>query len=551
MIMTIKVPQKLVHEFRINQDMVDSFARLTGDFNSMHTNIEVARKSRFRRTIVHGMLPFSFLAILQREFADQLVVFKELSGHFNKPAFIDDEILLELKISADSESSYKIAGNWRKKGSNELIMMAKGQFTLEEKPDPAVTMPQRKETTRDCLLLAATSENNYLIEDIDNQKESFAFEMTEALIGDYVASVLNQSQDESIDVELSPNLVGVLMFSTMVGMRLPGRYATFTRFKVSYESNLELDQPYVLESSPANVSVSAEHIKANATITSSGESLANGSYEVIVNSPPRTMPSCLEIRNSSMDFGLQGKVALVTGSSRGIGETAAKFLAMHGVKTVVNYHRGKTDAENIVNEIVSAGGTAIAVPCDLTNESQVAEMMTVINERFGDIDILVNNAVRDFTPRDVLELEWADFLQEMEVAVKGMHECCKAVIPAFKKNGHGKIINLSSIAVATPVSGQSRYITSKSAVEGYTKSLAVELAANNVQVNLVVPNMAETDLISVMPALFREKLAAERVSKRHIQPIEVAQAILYLASSWSNAMTGQKIVLNLGEPPFA
>lgn len=549
--MNIQIPHKLVHEFRINQDMVDAFARVTGDYNSMHTNIEVARKSRFRRTIVHGMLPFSFLAILQREFAGQSVVFKALSGHFNKPAFIDDEILLELKISADSESLYKVAGNWRRKNSNELIMMAKGQFTLEEKAGPASNRVHRKEMTRDCLLLDATSENSYLIEDVGNERESLAFEMTEALSRDYVESILDQGQDERVDVELCPNLLGVLMFSTMVGMRLPGRYATFTRFKVSYESNLELDRPYVLESFATSVSVAAEHIKANATIMSSGESVVNGSYEVIVNPPPRKMPSCAEISNSSMDFGLRGKVALVTGSSRGIGETTAKFLAMHGVKTVVNYHRGKADADNIVNEIVSAGGTAIALRCDLTDESQVAAMMTGISERFGDIDILVNNAVRDFTPRDILELEWADFLQEMEVAVKGMHECCKAVIPAFKKNGHGKIINLSTIAVASPVSGQSRYITAKSAVEGYTKSLAVELAAHNVQVNLVVPNMAETDLISVMPTLFREKLAAERVAKRHIQPIEVAQAILYLASSWSNAMTGQKIVLNLGEPPFA
>ena len=125
-----EMSSKLVHDFRINQSMVDSFARVTGDYNSMHTDIEVARKSRFRRTIVHGMLPFSFLTILQTEFPGRLVIFKELSGHFNKPAFVDDEISLELKISFDSESSYKFTGSWRKKNSNELVLMAKGQFTL-------------------------------------------------------------------------------------------------------------------------------------------------------------------------------------------------------------------------------------------------------------------------------------------------------------------------------------------------------------------------------------------------------------------------------------
>ena len=542
---------KLVHDFRINQSMVDSFARVTGDYNSMHTDIEVARKSRFRRTIVHGMLPFSFLTILQTEFPDRLVIFKELSGHFNKPAFVDDEISLELKVSLDSESSYKFSGSWRKKNSNELVLMAKGQFTLLENAGSASSKAYKGERSRDCLLLDAISENSYLIEEVGSEKESLDFELTEALIGDYVANILDEGLNQKVDVEFCPNLLGLLMFSTMVGMRLPGRYATFTRFKISFESNLELHRPYVLESFATSVSVAAEHIKADAKIMSSGASIANGSYEVIVNPPPRKMPSCNEIIHSSLDLGLHGKVALVTGSSRGIGETTAKFLAMHGVKTVVNYHRGKADADNIVKEIVSAGGNAIALPCDLTDENQVAAMMSAINEKFGDIDILVNNSVRDFAPREILELEWSDFLQEMEVAVKGMHECCKAVIPGFRKNGRGKIINLSTIAVATPVSGQCRYITSKSAVEGYTKSLAVELASSNVQVNLVVPNMAETDLISVMPTLFREKLAAERVAKRHIQPIEVAQAIVYLASDWSNAMTGQKIVLNLGEPPFA
>ena len=178
-------------------------------------------------------------------------------------------------------------------------------------------------------------------------------------------------------------------------------------------------------------------------------------------------------------------------------------------------------------------------------------MIGQIVEKYGDINILVNNAVREFTPKDVLELEWKDYLQEMEVSVKGMHACCKAVIPMFKKTGHGKIINLSTIAVANPVSGQSRYITAKSAVEGYTKSLAVELAQHNIQVNLVIPNMTDTDLISVVPTLFRDRIASERTTQRHVKPVEVAQGIVYLASNWSNAMTGQKIVLNLGEPPFA
>jgi NAD(P)-dependent dehydrogenase (short-subunit alcohol dehydrogenase family) len=121
----------------------------------------------------------------------------------------------------------------------------------------------------------------------------------------------------------------------------------------------------------------------------------------------------------------------------------------------------------------------------------------------------------------------------------------------MKARGGGKIVNLSSVAVDNPVSGQSRYITAKSAVLGYTKSLAVELAKFGIQANVIVPNMTDTDLIASIPTAYRDKLAASRPSKRHVQPIEVAQAVVFVASKWSSAITGQKVVLNLGEPPFA
>ena len=123
-------------------------------------------------------------------------------------------------------------------------------------------------------------------------------------------------------------------------------------------------------------------------------------------------------------------------------------------------------------------------------------------------------------------------------------------MPILKEKKAGKIINLSTIMVDNPVSSQNKYITVKSAVVGYTKSLAKELAGTNVQVNLVVPNMTETDLVAYIPSNFSSRIAAERDMGRNLQPIEVAQSIVFLASSWANGITGQKIVLNLGELPF-
>jgi 3-oxoacyl-[acyl-carrier protein] reductase len=178
-------------------------------------------------------------------------------------------------------------------------------------------------------------------------------------------------------------------------------------------------------------------------------------------------------------------------------------------------------------------------------------MIAAVVEEYGHIDVLVNNAVRDFKPKDIVDLEWNEYVQEFDVSVRGLHACCKAVIPIFKSNGGGKIINLSTVAVDNPVPGQSRYITAKSAVTGYTKSLARELIEFNIQANLVVPNMSDTDLVSVLPTLYKEKIAESRLYGRHVYPIEVAQSIAFLASNWSDAITGQKLVINLGEPPFA
>jgi 3-oxoacyl-[acyl-carrier protein] reductase len=157
----------------------------------------------------------------------------------------------------------------------------------------------------------------------------------------------------------------------------------------------------------------------------------------------------------------------------------------------------------------------------------------------------------DFRPEPITALGWADFEAELEVSLKGLHACCSAAIPHMKAKGGGRIINVSSIATDQPVKGQARYITAKSAVEGYTKSLAIELARDNIQANLVVPAMTETDLLASIPSDFIRRMGTARAMRRNLQPIEVAQAMVYLASDWARGMSGQRLVLNLGEAPFA
>ncbi len=530
-------------DFIVTADMVEAFARLSGDYNSMHVNPEIARKSRYRQPVVHGMIPFSFIQLLGAEFEGQAIEFIKLNTRFRKPVFINDVLNLEITYT-NTEDEKKYEAVWRNNANNEILIKSKGEFTLIAQTDSANNHP-------DTFLVDEITEAQYLIDELADKQEQLIFQAASALKERYGTSIFRPGMKNPPDgIMPGNNLVAVLMLSTLVGMRLPGRYATFTRFDISFDNDVLSTDRYTLTGKVNKVSKATEIMEA-AICIENGHLAASGKVEVMLNPPPKKMLSSQEVAESYRHFGLNDKVVLITGASRGIGETTAKLFAALGAKVVINYYRGKGDAECIVDEIKAIGGQAIAVQCDIRDEDSVKAMVKTALQAYERIDILVNNAVKDFSPKNITEMEWSDFNQEIEVSVKGMHACCREIIPIFKQNGGGKIINLSTVAVDNPVAGQSRYITAKSAVAGYTKSLAKELLKFNIQANLVVPNMTDTDLISVIPTMYREKIAESRPYGRHVQPIEVAQSIAFLASNWSDAITGQKVVLNLGEPPFA
>lgn len=527
--------------------MVAAFAKITGDYNSMHVDPEVARKSKYRRTVVHGMIPYSFIQILQHEFTGHDLTFIRFDGRFRKPVFSGDKINLDIRYEVnDGDGEFDAV--WSNQLSGETLIKSKGAFRL--------TSPYSDEddvtfSADDKFLSDDIEENQYLISDLSDQNESFGYQLSAASRRRYCDQVLNAGLDADKNISgICNNLSSLLMLSTMVGMRLPGRYAIFTRFSLDFSEDVKVDERYGLAATLTKVSVPAETMEAVVNITSS-HVIAEGRVVVLLNPPPRKMISSQEVIDRYRHLGIDGKVVLITGASRGIGETAAKLFAALGARVVINYFRGRRDAEAIVEEILESGGEAICIQCDISDDASTRKMIDAAVAAFGRIDVLVNNAVRDFTPKDIIDMEWEDYMQEMEVSVKGLHSCCRAAIPELRKSGGGKIINLSTVAVDNPVAGQSRYITAKSAVAGYTKSLAKELMKYNIQANLVMPNMTDTDLVSVLPSMYKDKIAESRPCGRHVLPVEVAQSIVFLASSWSDAITGQKIVLNLGEPPFA
>lgn len=546
-----------VVRFTVSEDMLQAFARLTGDRSSLHLDEQMARRSRFRRRIAHGMLPVCFLQLLERDFPGRALRFERLRVRFEQPVHPGDELELELSLPEAPGPAPEFSASFRKLRTGERVTRASGRLRLgDPTPAPAANLEAANgaggEAAQACFAAGPLVERDCGIAELRGTREELRFELGSRAAAALAREILAAAEGGAeAGAAPCPNLLGALMLSPLVGMRLPGRRATFLGFRLDFEHPLAPGGAYALRASVERASEAAETISASVSIHSGEHALATGAVEVLVNGAPREMPSCREIRTSHLELGLRGAVALVTGASRGIGETTAKLLAMHGARVVLTYHRGQRDAERIADEVRAEGGEALALRCDVRSDDDVRALVRGALDAFGTVDVLVNNAVQEFTPRPLLDLRWEDYLAELEVSLKGLHACCREVIPILKQKRRGKIVNLSTVAVDNPVSGQSRYITAKSAVVGFTKSLAVELLPWNVQANVVVPNLTETDLVAGIPAAYRERLAEARASKRHVQPIEVAQAVAFAASRWADAITGQQIVLNLGEPPFA
>jgi 3-oxoacyl-[acyl-carrier protein] reductase len=537
----------MIKSFKISEEMIDSFAKLTGDYNSLHLNEEFARKSKYRQRVMHGMLPFSYISFLQKEFPSSQVEFLCFDTKFRQPIFPGDEIRLEVTYSKVENENFEYVAVWFRKDSKESLIESKGNFCLSS----CNRTPVDKYSSRNCLVLNTLSENTYTINEIAEKNDTFSFSIDTQLTQKYRDIILtDESSYSDNNFPICNNLIATLLLSTLVGMKLPGRYATFAKFRFSFNHRVSAKDLLKLVGEVKKVSVASESIEVAATLLKDDETLGNGKLSVAINPPPQPTISCKEIQTNHMDMGLKKKVVVITGASRGIGAATAKLFAMHGAKVIVNYYKGKHDAELIVEEIEQFGGTAIPLQCDVRDESQVKHFLNTVLAKFDTINILINNAIQEATPKSYMKLEWDDYLRELEVSLKGMHNICKGVVPILKQHKSGKIINLSTIFVDNPVTGQNKYITTKSTIVGYTKSLAKELASSNIQVNFVVPNMADTDLTSCIPSELSKKIAAEREFGRNLKPIEVAHSILFLASNWADSITGQKIVLNLGEPPF-
>lgn len=258
-----------------------------------------------------------------------------------------------------------------------------------------------------------------------------------------------------------------------------------------------------------------------------------------------------------MDLGLKGRVALITGSGRGIGQRMSLTFATEGACIAVNDVKSE-DIEETIKVVKNSGGEAISAQCDITNLAAVQDMVSKVEARYGRIDILVNNAAVRVTSEMFLDTKPENCDKEIKVALYGTMNCCRAVLPGMIKRQFGKIINIATDAARVGQERECSYSAAKGAVMSFTKSLAKEVGRHNINVNAVSPGATNAPMrherIQRLIAEIGEQKVAEREEKvkrlyalRRIgEPEDIANTVVYLASEPARHITGQILSVNGG-----
>jgi len=241
---------------------------------------------------------------------------------------------------------------------------------------------------------------------------------------------------------------------------------------------------------------------------------------------------------------LEGKAALVTGASRGIGRAIAIGLAREGAKVALNYQSSDNKAQAVADEIAQLGGTAMLAKANVNNSEEARAIVKQVAQEFGRLDILVNNAgiTRDSSLKKMTDEQWDEVIR---TNLNGYFYCTSAAIPIMSEQKYGRIINVSSMNGQIAAFGQANYSASKGGIIALTRTAALELARSGITVNGVSPGFTDTDMFAEVPEKIQEQIKTRIPLGRFGKPDEIAEAVVFLASG-GDYITGQEINVNGG-----
>ena len=337
-------------------------------------------------------------------------------------------------------------------------------------------------------------------------------------------------------------MLGASFISTIIGTKLPGDGALW------FSQSLEFLLPVRVGD---KLTVTSEVIKKNDSekIIELKTDIYNQNRQIVTRGLAKVKVIEQDILKAEtgekLDIG--PKVALVVGGTGGLGRAACIRLAKDGFNVIIHYNKNKTLAEELKKEIEELNIKVIALQADILNDSEIKELISKGIRTFDKIDVVVNCAAAIIPDIKIQDLLWTDFQKQLDINLRSVFNITKEVLPSMLKYGYGKIINIGSSVVDKPNNSWAHYITGKSALAGFTKALAFELAPKGIRVNLISPSLIDTDLTANIPLKIKLLSSAQTPLRRLANVSDVAGAISFLASDKSDFITGENIRINGGQ----
>jgi 3-oxoacyl-[acyl-carrier protein] reductase len=336
-------------------------------------------------------------------------------------------------------------------------------------------------------------------------------------------------------------MLGASFISTIIGTKIPGDGALWFSQTLEFLLPVRLGDKLTIYAEVVKKNDKEQIIELKTDIYNQNrQAVTKGIAKVkVIDLLPEPAP--VEIQAASV------RTALVIGATGGIGSASALQLGKDGFNVIVHYNSNKKAADAIKADIEQAGGKAITVKADILNEADIKDIIAKGIRVFGNIDVVVNCAATVIPTIKFQDLEWNDYLKQLELNIKSTFLVIKEVVPYMIERKYGKIINIGSLAFDKPNTDWSHYITAKGALTGLTKSLAAELAPKGIRINIVTPSMVSTELTADIPEKIKLLTAAQTPLRRLAVSEDVAGAVSFLASDKSNFITGETIRINGGQ----